>query len=208
MESWVTICLLSRRPRLGQGKSRLARELGPEAALAIQWQLLERCCHTLDQLPPPFRVSVHWTGEASGFEARTLPPWALPGAEQPAGELGARMAAIVEESLAHGSRAVILLGSDCPWLEAQDLHDAARALERTDCVLGPAEDGGYWLIGARRWHPGLFPDTVWGGPTVLQDTRDSLAATGLDWSELRTLPDVDRPDDWTRWQEERNTHHG
>src|SRR5438046_5315143 len=95
------------------------------------------------------------------------------------GDLGARMRRAFESALARAARA-ILVGSDIPALSARYLRDADRALRRgDDAVIGPAEDGGYALIGLTRCDPELFRDIPWGGPEVLVQTRRRLA--GLSW---------------------------
>jgi glycosyltransferase A (GT-A) superfamily protein (DUF2064 family) len=97
------------------------------------------------------------------------------------------------------AHAVLLIGSDCPVLRASDLRAAARALERgADAVLSPAEDGGYALIGLRTPRKGLFAGIAWGGPKVLEQTRLRLRRLHLNWRELRTVWDVDRPEDVAR----------
>ena len=92
--------------------------------------------------------------------------------------------------------AVVLNGSDCPSLEPADLERAAGWLcGDAECVLGPATDGGYYLVGLRRALPGLFSGIDWGTPRVLAQSRDWLRANAVDWAELRQLPDIDRAAD-------------
>jgi len=107
-----------------------------------------------------------------------------------------------ESALARAGRA-ILVGSDVPALSARYLRDADRALRRgDDAVIGPAEDGGYALIGLSRCDPELFRDIPWGGPEVMAETRRRIAALAWRSSELRVLWDVDRPEDLERLTEE------
>ena len=99
---------------------------------------------------------------------------------------------------------VVLIGSDCPALTPADLRAAARALKAgADAVLSPAEDGGYALIGLRRVSRRLFAGVDWGGPQVLAQTRGRLKALHWRWQELRTLWDVDRPEDVARLRRSR-----
>jgi rSAM/selenodomain-associated transferase 1 len=93
----------------------------------------------------------------------------------------------------------VLIGTDCPALRPADLRAAARALQAGfDAVLSPAEDGGYPLIGLRRVSRRLFEGISWGSARVLEQTRRRLARLGWRWTELRTLWDVDRPEDVAR----------
>ncbi len=95
--------------------------------------------------------------------------------------------------------AVVLIGTDCPVLRVADLRAAARALQGgADAVLSPAEDGGYALIGLRRVSPWLFSGLEWGSGSVLRETRTRLRELGWRWRELRTVWDVDRPEDYVR----------
>jgi hypothetical protein len=97
---------------------------------------------------------------------------------------------------------VVLLGTDTPTLPAAVLADAVRRImnERLDLLLGPAEDGGYYLIGMRRPQPDLFAGLAWGGPRVFADTRERAARRGLRASLLPTWWDVDTPADLARLQ--------
>jgi len=114
--------------------------------------------------------------------------------DQGAGDLGARMARALERTLA-GAGHAILIGTDAPGLDADYLRHARDALQKTDVVLGPAADGGYVLIGMRRWVPSLFDDMPWSTNQVLEFTRRRLAQAGLLHSELVPLFDVDEPSD-------------
>lgn len=101
-------------------------------------------------------------------------------------------------------RHVVLIGSDCAVLRPADLRAAAGALRRgADAVLAPAEDGGYALIGLRRVSRRLFQGIAWGGPGVLAQTRRRLARLRWRWKELRTVWDVDRPEDVARLRRSR-----
>lgn len=103
---------------------------------------------------------------------------------------------------------VVLIGTDCPVLRAADLRAAARALRSgVDAVLSPAEDGGYALIGLRRASPRVFSGIKWGTPTVLAETRRRLRALGWRWRELRSVWDVDRPEDYRRLARLRTRRH-
>ena len=93
------------------------------------------------------------------------------------------------------------MGADCPALDARDLRRAARWLAGgADAVFAPAEDGGYALVALRRVSPRLFAGIEWGGPRVMAQTRERLLALGWRWRELRTVWDVDRPEDYRRLQ--------
>jgi hypothetical protein len=97
----------------------------------------------------------------------------------------------------------LLIGTDCPSLTRDDLREAAEGLRRgIDAVIGPAEDGGYVLIGLRRCAPELFTGISWGTGSVLHQTRLRLRDLGWKWNELSERWDVDRPEDVERLKRE------
>lgn len=115
-------------------------------------------------------------------------------------DLGARMHRALADTLTHAEFALII-GCDCPALDAIYLTRACEVLaDGVPAVLGPAEDGGYILIGARRDARELFEGIDWGTPRVLTQTRTRLRVLGWTWRELEALWDVDRPEDLTRLQ--------
>lgn len=191
--------VFAKAPTPGRVKTRLAPALGEVAAAALYRQLAER---TLS------------TAVAAGLGQVEL--WCAPGTQdafflscaerhgvglraQGEGDLGVRMAHALEFALAEGSPG-LLIGSDCPVFTPEYLRDAAAALANgDDAVFGPAEDGGYVLIGLARGPAApLFQDIAWGSATVMQETRARLARLNWRWRELATLWDVDRPEDLPR----------
>jgi rSAM/selenodomain-associated transferase 1 len=117
---------------------------------------------------------------------------------QRGGDLGARMGHAMEDSLAAGA-CLVLIGSDCPAMTAEHLRRARKALLDNDAVLTPAEDGGYVLVGQSVRLPSIFTDIPWSTGAVMERTRERLAQDGARWTELETLWDVDRPEDYERW---------
>ncbi|MDG2410913.1 MAG: TIGR04282 family arsenosugar biosynthesis glycosyltransferase, partial [Halioglobus sp.] len=115
-------------------------------------------------------------------------------------DLGERMFHALHERLAHFD-CVILVGSDCPSIDADYLRQAIVALEDAPVVLGPALDGGYVLIGARCVKESMFRNIPWGTERVLACTRVALRRAGLAFTELNALADIDRPEDMHLWLE-------
>ena len=193
------ILVLARAPVPGAVKTRLVPALGAAGAAALHARLLERTLATARAVPgaavelwctPDLEHPAFAAAAAHGATLRL----------QPAGDLGARMHHALASALAAGGTP-LLVGCDCPALTVEDFLQAAAALADHDVVLAPAEDGGYALIGARRVTPLLFEGVEWGGARVLRQTRARLVALGWRWHELRTLWDVDRPDDLARLAE-------
>ena len=113
-------------------------------------------------------------------------------------DLGERMYRAIRDGLQRYTK-VILVGSDCPGIDRAYLAQARSALDTAPLVLGPAQDGGYVLIGAREIHRELFAGIPWGTGCVYADTVKSIRKLGLDWAELPVLADVDRPEDLAAW---------
>jgi hypothetical protein len=108
------------------------------------------------------------------------------------------MSHALNDGLARAAK-VLLVGADIPDMTHEDLREARKALDGgCDAVLGPAEDGGYWLIGARRHDAHLFEQIAWSESDVAQRTRERLRTLGWRWHEVATRWDVDRPEDLRR----------
>ena len=177
-------------------KTRLAAGIGPEAALDIYRRLL---AHTRAVVAP---LAVHKTVWLVGEGPETAAEWAdfeqLP---QPAGDLGAKMQAAFAHDFARPAEGAVIIGTDCPGLTTAHLTEAYAALRTHDVVLGPAADGGYYLLGMRRLHPALFADKPWSTATVRAETLADAARLGLRVHQLPELQDVDTVADLRAWQE-------
>ena len=115
------------------------------------------------------------------------------------GDLGQRMERALEEAFAEGASSVVVIGADCPGLTARHLDAAFRALDDNDAVLGPAVDGGYYLVGVRRFLPDLFRNIPWSTESVLEETLVAANRAGIECELLDTLHDLDVPDDLPFW---------
>ena len=183
------LAIFARAPVRGQVKTRLARDVGEDVALAAYQELVER---TLDRLGPgegDFAPEIWIAGDAP-----VVGEWRgrFPVFRQPAGDLGERMAAAFRD----GVRA--LVGCDIPALGAAHVETALALLEEADLTLGPTEDGGYCLIAMNEPRERLFVDIPWGTPDVLVKTL--AAAGGLRVRLLAPLWDVDDGADLARWR--------
>ena len=198
-----TVCrvmVFARAP--GEAKTRLIPALGEAGVAALHRRLVMHCLRAArdSRLGPVELWCAPDTSDPFFRECERRLGASLHA--QGDGDLGARMQRAFESALAGAERA-ILVGSDIPALSAQYLRDADRALRRgDDAVIGPAEDGGYALIGLSRCDAELFRDIPWGGPEVFVQTRRRLAALSWRSSELPVLWDVDRPEDLGRLPEE------
>lgn len=203
------VIVFARAPLRGRVKTRLAATIGDDAALDAHRALLQATAGVAGSLlgDPGFAegsVELCIDGEDPDGECAALARrLGLRLGRQQGGDLGARMHSALVRALRRG-RLPVLVGSDCPALQAHDLLEALAALRRYDAVFAPAEDGGYALVGLARECPSLFEGVSWGGPQVMEQTRARLRAAGIDWAELRTLWDVDCHEDWLRWRRARD----
>ncbi len=140
------------------------------------------------------QITIHYTG-ASGKEFRSWLGDNLDYQEQPAGDLGRRMGYAFETTLNSGSHHAIGIGTDTPTLSAALLHQADKNLNDYDLVLGPAADGGYYLIGMKKFQPELFTNIDWGTEYVLRQTLEIASRLKLQVATLPQLNDIDRPED-------------
>ncbi len=120
--------------------------------------------------------------------------------EQDGDDLGERMLTAFLDAFRNGAERVLLMGTDCPGITAQILEKAFQELERSDLVLGPAADGGYYLIGLKEAYPELFVNVQWGTEKVLERTLEIARVKGLSAGLVDRLQDVDRPEDLHVWR--------
>jgi uncharacterized protein len=194
----TALVVFAKAPQPGRVKTRLAPSLGEERAARLHARMIEGTVRIASQAGFG-RVELHCAPHAGHSTFATLAcRYSLVLRAQGSGDLGARMQRAFERAL-RTARIVVLIGTDCPVLRVADLRAGARALQSgADAVLSPAEDGGYALIGLRRTSPRLFCGIEWGSDSVLAETRRRLRELGWRWRELRTVWDVDRPEDYAR----------
>jgi len=191
------IMVFARAPVPGQCKTRLIPVLGEQGAAQLHEKLVRRAlaaaCEAL-----PAAVELWCTPDGThAFFAACARDYPIALRRQGEGDLGERMQRAFEQALQGHGRAIII-GSDSPELDATYLRDAAAALDQAPAVFGPAEDGGYVLVGLKHATPELFEGIEWGGPRVLAQTRERLVRLGMQAIELATLWDLDRPEDLAR----------
>lgn len=188
------LMVFAKRPVAGRVKTRLAEEVGEDRALEVYRLLLEHTRRTC--LEVPVRRQIWFDGRPADAGRWTAPQFES--RVQPEGDLGARMSHAFREASGEGDVRMVLIGSDCADLRADHLRGAFEALTRHDLVLGPSSDGGYYLVGARAWHPELFKGISWSTPEVLSRTLEKARGQGLSTHLLPELGDVDTAGDWWR----------
>ncbi|MBT6070891.1 MAG: glycosyltransferase [Proteobacteria bacterium] len=193
------ILVFARAPEAGQAKTRLIPKLGPEGAA----QLHSRLVHlTLETATAFHNVSVQlWCSPDPhrSFFSQCRATYDVTLHAQSGVDLGERMLNAFNQALTDYDWA-LLIGTDCPDLNIEDFEQAEQDLNNgIDVVLGPAADGGYYLIGLKRPEPNLFQNIPWGGSEVLSCTYTRLNEAGLTFSQLHEHHDIDRPEDLIRF---------
>jgi len=195
------LIIFTRYPEPGRTKTRLIPALGPEGAAQVQRQMTE---HTLRQVRGlQQRRSIQVTWQFSGGDRPAMATWLGPEWDyqpQAVGDLGDRLIAAMEAAFQAGAARLVIIGIDCPGLNTDRLEQAFMALEQADGVLGPATDGGYYLIGIRSPTPQLFQGIAWSTDTVFAETQAIAQRLGLQVHTLPPLSDVDYPADLPLWQ--------
>ena len=201
----LLIIQFAKWPVVGQVKTRLAHSLGNYKALAVHLALMEQVLGNLVAAELG-RVEL-WLNQYRDndclFMSRVMGQLSHLGLQyrlQSGGSLGRKMANAFEQTLKQYNK-VIIVGSDCPTVDKSYLEAAVAVLDQHDLVIGPAEDGGYVLIGARRFDPGVFTDVEWGSNSVLAQTLSNIQSAKLSCGLLEQTWNVDELKDYQRWQE-------
>lgn len=196
----VRIIIIAKEPRPGFAKTRLMPALGARGAADLADRLLR---HTLTQAlaakagpvelcVAPDAEAPYWQGLVENIPVTPDQPVAL--TQQIEGDLGTRMANAARRGLENGTP-VMLIGTDCPALDAHRLARMAGTLAEHDACLCPVRDGGYSLLGLTRLDDALFRDIPWSTGQVASLTRQRLQQLGWSWQESELLTDVDEPTD-------------
>ena len=201
------LIVFTRYPEPGKTKTRLIPALGDEGAAALQKQMTEHTLATIRQLQNSddfgensIAVDIRFAGGNTSLMQKWLgTTWYY--TPQGAGDLGDRLMRAFSHAFENGAQTAIAIGIDCPDITADLLNTAFRQLNTVDVVLGPANDGGYYLIGLSTLIPDLFQGIQWGTEIVLQQTLSRAIETNRRVVQLQRLSDVDRPEDLPIWEE-------
>lgn len=189
------LIVFARYPTPGRVKTRLIPTLGEDRAARLQDHLTR---HTLDQAAAlasrrRIDVEVRFTGALlPAMRHRYGTEFAY--VDQGGGDLGERLARAASDA-AQPARPVVIIGSDCPSITADVLESAFEAMGDRDVVVGPAHDGGYYLVGFRRFVAGLFTNIPWSTSDVCTMTYRAVASAGMTYMLLDQLGDIDLPAD-------------
>jgi len=194
----LTLVVMAKAPWPGRAKTRLIPALGPRGAADLAEQMLVRTLAAA-RASGVGRVELCAEPEPSSPAWRRVAlPEGLAYSAQGDGDLGDRMAGVSARLLASGE-AVMLMGTDCVQMSPELLRRAAKALAESDAVLYPTRDGGYALLGLRRFAPEIFAGMPWSTDRVFALTRDRLQRLGWRVHLGECLDDVDQPEDLALW---------
>jgi rSAM/selenodomain-associated transferase 1 len=197
-----TLAVFARAPELGRVKTRLCPPFTGDEAVRFHRALVEDTLDHLGKLERPdlSRVLLLSRPLLQATDLDIPRGWTV-GIQAP-GDLGEKLSSFFQGAFRREVRRVLVLGSDSPTLPLKVIEDAFEDLERVDVTLGPATDGGYYLIGARLFIPELFHGISWGTQEVLRQTRQVLDRLGHRYHLLVPWYDVDRPADLDKLREE------
>ena len=197
--------VFTRFPQPGCTKTRLIPALGEQGAADMQRQMTEHLmsrfqgrCQNSSFEQAALSVQVHFAGGT----AEQMSSWlgeSFTFVLQREGDLGERLTGALQQGFTSGLNRIAVIGSDCPELELQQVTQALQLLNRYDAVLGPALDGGYYLIALKQPLPFLFENIPWSTKRVFEKTKAIAASHNLSIALLKPLSDIDEPEDLPLW---------
>lgn len=205
------LVIFTRFPEPGKTKTRLIPELGAESAAKLQRTLTEYTVALAERFAADRSVQIEVRYD--GADRTAVSDWLGPQlsfTRQGDGDLGDRMGRAFQDAFREGLDRVVIIGTDCPQITPAILSQSFESLRMHEIVVGPAADGGYYLIGMKREAvskavPALFNDMPWGSSSVMKETLHRAKNSDIDLDELEILHDVDRPEDiavWTSMQDD------
>ncbi|WP_235296449.1 TIGR04282 family arsenosugar biosynthesis glycosyltransferase [Portibacter marinus] len=176
----------------GTAKTRIGRIKGDDVAMKVYQRLLTYTRDLVKDLQVQKIVFYNKYIEHDGFWANHLFSKKL----QVEGDLGQKMAHAFFNEFNEKVTSVVIIGSDCAELKEKDVKKAFQILENKDVVIGPAQDGGYYLLGMNEYYPELFEDKPWSQEDLLKETLATLDERGLTYELLDEKSDIDYWEDW------------
>jgi len=190
-----TLIVFTKYPQPGLVKTRLIPFLGNEKSALLHRKMTERTIQTAKAFTQKEGIClrIFYTGGSEDLMRDWLGEMDF--VKQKGEDIGEKMAKALNLCLSRSDSNVVLIGTDCPGLRQDILHNAFLKLENNDLVLGPAADGGYYLVGVRKKVDFLFGNISWGTDKVFSETEERALENKVKMGKVETLHDVDRPDD-------------
>ncbi|UKM65204.1 TIGR04282 family arsenosugar biosynthesis glycosyltransferase [Flavobacteriaceae bacterium GSB9] len=182
------VIVFVKNPKLGKVKTRLAKSIGNEAALAVYSKLLKVTENAVKKLDTDVLIyfSEHIEEEAWHNFNKNI---------QHGKDLGERMRNAFQQGFEDGYERIALIGSDLPDISENHIKQALHVLTQNEVVFGPAKDGGYYLIGLSKMHTSIFQNKPWSQPNLLSETLKELHKNNTSFITLETLNDIDTYED-------------
>lgn len=192
------LIIFAKQPKLGKVKTRLASTIGDEKTLKIYFELLEVTKNVTSVIDA--EKIVYWDelrdGHPNEFE------FGYQNRIQTTGELGFKMENAFQYEFNLSARKIVIIGTDCPYLTKDIFEVAYSELDHVDFVVGPALDGGYYLLGMKEFSPFIFHSIPWSTKDVLSLTIESIRKNNKTFALLKELSDIDDINDLEQWKTE------
>jgi uncharacterized protein len=202
MKNGRLLIIFTKNPEAGQVKTRLAQTVGDDKALEVYEKLRSHTAFVTKPIQAERMIFYsRFIPSSDLFLTDTFTPRLQKG-----DDLGERMLHAIGSGFEAGFHHIVLIGTDCYELSSEILDDAFSALERSDAVVGPAIDGGFYLVGLNRLIPELFVERQWSTPDVLRESINILEQLAISYELLSELSDIDTFEDlkksslWTNKQ--------
>lgn len=190
-----TLIIFIKYPEAGKVKTRLAKDIGDTEAAEIYSQMTRTIIERTSD-PANYSTIIFYDPPEKEQEVKEwINKKELSYLPQLGNTLGERISSAFKEVYSSGTDKALIIGSDCVDVDKEILNKAIEALNTTDVILGPAEDGGYYLLGLNKYTPEIFQDIQWSTERVLEETIQKINTNGLKYELLKTLKDVDTVDD-------------
>ena len=192
----MRLIIFTRYPEAGLAKTRLIPVIGAAGAAEIHKIMTEETVNIA--LKTGVKFEIHFTG----VDYRHFKKWLgdrFTYRDQVGECLGQRLSNSIKQAFSEGQKKVAIIGTDCPHITPDHISNAFTLLQKSALVLGPALDGGYYLIGLSNYQPELFRNIKWGSSLVYQQTMAAAHKLNLKITELEKLADIDRPEDLPAW---------
>ena len=201
------LLIFAKSPIAGKCKTRLIPFLSAEQACDVYKELITHCLNNLKSLNN-IDINIYCHPDTTHpFLQNLSQTYTATLVKQQGDNLGQRMFNAIKTSLKTYDKCV-LIGTDCPTLDSTYINNAFTQLNSANLVLGPAEDGGYGLIGANKIEASLFENIIWGTASVLKQSLKNIKMAKYTHHLLPSCWDIDTPDDFKRYQTYKETHNG
>jgi len=194
------LILFAKYPQASQVKTRLGKDLGDEKSAEIYRGLVEQIVAQTQPAAKDYQRALFFDPPDRAGDFQKWFPIIEHQFPQEGVSLGDRLKNAFESSLKGRASRVVVVGSDCPYVDQSLIQRSFRSLDFHDLVLGPASDGGYYLIGLKKLYYPLFQHISWSTGKVLSQTEDRALSLNLKIHRLPTLSDIDTLQDYQSWQ--------